>query len=127
MRLNYVRTGSAIMFGAKTFIKKRFSASSFWKDCYKYQITVRKQLVVSNMSVAMMRKTKKSVVKSQVLKTKYWKIKKLQYSWRGKWNEMWHTVANGCDIANWLACLLPALRRDLQFESRARHPWGTLS
>jgi aminopeptidase C len=31
------------MYGAKTFIKKRFSASSFWKDCYKYQITVRKQ------------------------------------------------------------------------------------
>jgi hypothetical protein len=41
--LNYVRTGSAIMYGAKTFIKKRFSASSFWKDCYKYQITVREQ------------------------------------------------------------------------------------
>jgi hypothetical protein len=29
------------MYGSKTFIKKKFSASSFWKDCYKYQITVR--------------------------------------------------------------------------------------
>jgi hypothetical protein len=35
-------TGSAIMFGSKTFIKKKFSASAFWKDCYKYQITVIK-------------------------------------------------------------------------------------
>jgi hypothetical protein len=52
VRLNYVGTGSAIMYGAKTFIKKRFSASSFWKDCYKYQITVRKQRVVSNIRVA---------------------------------------------------------------------------
>jgi hypothetical protein len=50
--IQYVRTGSAIMYGAKTFIKKRFSASSFWKDCYKYQITVRKQWVVSNIRVA---------------------------------------------------------------------------
>jgi hypothetical protein len=55
VRLNYVRTGSAIMYGAKTFIKKRFSASSFWKDCYKYQITVRKQYCKKTVKIYIFR------------------------------------------------------------------------
>ena len=36
-----IATGSAVMYGTKTFIKKKFSASAFWKDCVTYNITVR--------------------------------------------------------------------------------------
>ena len=35
-----VGTSSALFFGATTVIKKKFSASNFWKDCVKYDITV---------------------------------------------------------------------------------------
>ena len=35
-----VATGSALFMGVTTVIKKKFSASSFWKDCIKYDITV---------------------------------------------------------------------------------------
>ncbi|XP_023345858.1 long-chain fatty acid transport protein 4 [Eurytemora carolleeae] len=34
-----IATGSAVMYGTKTFIKKKFSASAFWKDCVTYNIT----------------------------------------------------------------------------------------
>ena len=34
----------AIVTGNKTIIKKKFSASAFWKDCVKYDVTVRKCL-----------------------------------------------------------------------------------
>ena len=35
-----VATCSSLLFGTKTIIKKKFSASAFWKDCVKYKITV---------------------------------------------------------------------------------------
>lgn len=34
-----IATASAILFGTKTFIKRKFSASAFWKDCVKHNIT----------------------------------------------------------------------------------------
>ena len=36
-----VATASSLLFGAKTIIRKKFSASAFWKDCVKYRVTVR--------------------------------------------------------------------------------------
>lgn len=33
-------TGAALFRGTTTVIKKKFSASSFWKDCAQYNITV---------------------------------------------------------------------------------------
>lgn len=32
--------GSSLAFGATTVIKKKFSASAFWKDCVKFEVTV---------------------------------------------------------------------------------------
>ena len=34
-------TSGALFNGTKTIIKKKFSASTFWKDCVKYDATVR--------------------------------------------------------------------------------------
>jgi len=34
-----IATAGAILYGTSTFIKKKFSASAFWKDCVKYNIT----------------------------------------------------------------------------------------
>jgi solute carrier family 27 fatty acid transporter 1/4 len=35
-----VATASGILFGATTVMRKKFSASLFWKDCVKYNVTV---------------------------------------------------------------------------------------
>ena len=35
-----VATCSSLLFGTKTVIRKKFSASAFWKECAKYEITV---------------------------------------------------------------------------------------
>ena len=34
-----VATCSSLLFGTKTVIRKKFSASAFWKDCVKYNVT----------------------------------------------------------------------------------------
>ncbi len=36
-----VGTGAAFLLGSTTVIKRKFSASGFWKDCVKYNVTVR--------------------------------------------------------------------------------------
>lgn len=36
--------GQAFCFGVCMVVKKKFSASNFWKDCIKYKVTVRKTL-----------------------------------------------------------------------------------
>ena len=36
--------------GTKTIIKKKFSASSFWRDCIKYDVTVGLLLVIPILS-----------------------------------------------------------------------------
>lgn len=33
-------TSSSLLFGTKTVIRKKFSASAFWSDCVKHKITV---------------------------------------------------------------------------------------
>ena len=35
-----VAMASSFVSGAKTVIRKKFSASAFWKDCVKFKITV---------------------------------------------------------------------------------------
>ena len=35
-----VATCSSILFGTKTVIRRKFSASAFWKDCVGFNITV---------------------------------------------------------------------------------------
>jgi acyl-CoA synthetase (AMP-forming)/AMP-acid ligase II len=35
-----VGIGSALCFGNRTILKKKFSASNFFKDCVKYDVTV---------------------------------------------------------------------------------------
>ena len=35
-----VATCSSILFGTKTVIRKKFSASAFWKECVNYEVTV---------------------------------------------------------------------------------------
>ena len=39
-------TAGAFFTGTKTIIKKKFSASSFWKDIIKYDVTVNIQHIV---------------------------------------------------------------------------------
>ena len=39
-------TAGALFTGTKTIIKKKFSASSFWKDIIKYDVTVNIQHIV---------------------------------------------------------------------------------
>ena len=34
-----VATSSSLLFGAKTIIRKKFSASAFWKDCVEHGVT----------------------------------------------------------------------------------------
>ncbi len=34
-------SGAALFGGTTTIIKKKFSASAFWKDCVKHNVTVR--------------------------------------------------------------------------------------
>ena len=41
-----VATSSSLFFGTKTIIRKKFSASAFWKDCVKYNVTVIMCLLV---------------------------------------------------------------------------------
>lgn len=36
-----VGVGQSILFGTAVAIRKKFSASNFWKDCAKYRCTVR--------------------------------------------------------------------------------------
>jgi solute carrier family 27 fatty acid transporter 1/4 len=39
-----VGLGQALLFGTSVVIRKRFSASQFWKDCIKYEVTVAQYL-----------------------------------------------------------------------------------
>src|SRR4051812_16743920 len=39
-----VGIGQALLFGTSIVIRKRFSASQFWKDCIKYNVTVAQYL-----------------------------------------------------------------------------------
>lgn len=32
--------GQALLFGTSIVIKRKFSASAFWKDCIRYKVTV---------------------------------------------------------------------------------------
>lgn len=42
-----VGVGQALLFGSSVVIRKKFSASQFWKDCIKYNVTVQRQLLES--------------------------------------------------------------------------------
>ena len=42
-------TAGAFFAGTKTIIKKKFSASSFWKDINKYDVTVNNQYIVESI------------------------------------------------------------------------------
>ncbi len=39
-----VGVGQALLFGTSVVIRKRFSASQFWKDCIRYDVTVAQYL-----------------------------------------------------------------------------------
>ncbi len=39
-----VGVGQALLFGSSLVIRKKFSASQFWKDCIKYNVTVAQYL-----------------------------------------------------------------------------------
>ena len=41
-----VATASSLFFGAKTVIRKKFSASNFWKECTEYNVTVRIEIIL---------------------------------------------------------------------------------
>ena len=42
-----VATCSSILFGTKTVIRKKFSASAFWKDCVGFNITVSTIIIIT--------------------------------------------------------------------------------
>lgn len=44
--------GQALCFGTSVALRKKFSASNFWKDCVKYEVTVSKSLFPRNMRCA---------------------------------------------------------------------------
>ena len=45
-----VATCSSILFGTKTVIRKKFSASAFWKDCVNFNITVSTTLTTYHLT-----------------------------------------------------------------------------
>ena len=42
-----VATCSSILFGTKTVIRRKFSASAFWKDCVGFNITVSTVIIIT--------------------------------------------------------------------------------
>ena len=42
-----VATCSSILFGTKTVIRRKFSASAFWKDCVGFNITVSTIIIIT--------------------------------------------------------------------------------
>ena len=43
----HLSTSGALFAGTKTIIKKKFSASQFWKDCVKHDVTVGARLAIT--------------------------------------------------------------------------------